>query len=190
MEGYPYPTGWVRFDPKEAKKLLAEAGYPNGKGFPDLTLSYNTSEAHKAVAETIQQMWKKHLGIEIALENRETKTHFANLDNHQYQIARIGGVGEFMYPTTFFDVFITGAKHNRTQWTHPKFDEMWDTVSKETNVQKRLEIYSEMEKLLLQESPEIPIYYYPVQWLAKPYVKNLNYNPTYNFLLKEVWLEK
>jgi len=59
----------------EAQRLLAEAGYPEGKGFPKLTLLYNTSEGHKKIAEAIQQMWKKNLGIEVGLTNQEWQVY-------------------------------------------------------------------------------------------------------------------
>ena len=76
-----------------AKRLLAEAGYPNGAGFPAVELLYNTSEAHKKIAAAIQFMWKKNLGIKITLRNTEWKTYLDQLSKLDYQIARRGWIG-------------------------------------------------------------------------------------------------
>jgi len=76
--------------PKQRNKLLADAGYPDGKGFPKFVLLYNTSEAHKTIAEAIQRMWKETLGIECTLTNQEWKVYLDNRTTLNYDVARAG----------------------------------------------------------------------------------------------------
>src|SRR5450759_1844199 len=95
-----------------AKALLAQAGYPNGKGFPSFTLLYNTSNAHKAIAEAIQQMWKKNLGITCTLKSEEWGVYLDDRTNLNYSVARAGWIGDYMDPNTFLDMWITGSGTN------------------------------------------------------------------------------
>ena len=82
------------FDPEQARTLLRQAGYPNGKGLPEITLIYNTSEGHRQIAESIQQMWNKNLGIHVNIENQEWKVFLTRLARHDFQIARMGWHGD------------------------------------------------------------------------------------------------
>ena len=187
VPGYNY-SKLVTFDPAKAKQLVAEAGYPDGKGFPVLTLSYNTMESHKLIAETIQQMWKKNLGIDIKLLNQEWKVHVAAIHNHNYDIARFGGIGEYVYPTTTLEQFATGNPGNDTQWSNVRFDKLWGEAAKEANLQKRLKLYEEMEKIVAEESPEIPLYFYAIFTMTKPNVKGLYLKPDHGYAYKHLQL--
>ena len=185
VPGYPYAK-LVDFDPATAKKLLAEAGYPDGAGFPKITVSYNTMDSHKVIAETIQQMWKQTLGIQIGVVNNDWKVHVANLHNHNFEIARFGGIGEYAYPSTFLESFVSTFPGNETLWKNTEFDRLWDVASREASPKKRLQIYGQMEKLVMNEMPVIPIYYYNNNWLTKKRVEGLHLKPMHTFVLKNV----
>ena len=96
-----------------AKRLLTEAGYPDGAGLPPITLIYNTSEGHKAIAEAIQEMWKKNLGVNITLTNQEWKVFLSTRSKGDYQVARHGWIGDYADPMTFIDLFESGGGNKR-----------------------------------------------------------------------------
>ena len=189
VQGYPYKE-WISYNPAQAKKLLAEAGYPDGKDFPVLKLSYNTNDAHKMIAETIQQMWKKNLGIQVQMSNNDWKIHVSNLHNHNFEIARFGGMGDYIYPATFLQDFVTGDPQNTSQWTSPNYDKVWEEAAREVNPVKRLKLYSELEKILSEAMPTVPIYYYVNQWMVKPYVKGCYLKTLSSFVFKNVSIHR
>lgn len=183
VPGYPYKKH-LSFDPQQAKKLLADAGYPEGKGFPSLTITYNTMEQNRLVAEAIQQMWKQHLGLDVRLQNQEWKVHIAAMRDHNFEIGRMGGIGEYLYPTTFAETFVTGSPGNYSQWIDPRYDQIWEAANREANLSKRLQMYRQLEDMIMEAMPIIPIYNYAAYWMIKPHVKNLALLPGHVFLLK------
>lgn len=156
---------------EEAKKLLAEAGYPNGQGFPKIELLYNTGEAHKAIAEAIQAMWKENLGIEVELRNEEWKVFQTSRQNKQYTVARHGWIGDYVDPMTFLDMWVTGGGNNDAGYSNPKYDEQIQ-IAKTTTGEKRDKALLEAEKILMEDMPVMPIYYYTNAVLMRESIKN------------------
>ena len=159
------------FNPKHARKLLAEAGYPNGKGFPKMTLLYNTSDQHKAVTEAIQEMWINILGIEVEIRNQEWKTYLQSQDQLDYDISRAGWIGDYPYPDTFLNMFRTGDGNNRTGWGDARYDTLLKESFTETDATRRLEMLCKAESILVEELPVIPLYYYRRIYRIDPAVK-------------------
>ena len=170
-EGFP-PTREVhQFDPERAQTLLAEAGYPGGRAFPRLRLLYNTQENHKRIAEMVQQMWRRHLGIAVDLENQEWKVYLANIKSRQYQISRSGWIGDYHDPMTFLDLWTTGNGNNNTGWSDREYDALIDKARREGNPRDRLADLSRAEKTLLTRGPILPIYHYARSYLLNPSVE-------------------
>ncbi len=162
--GYTYaptlPTRLNNEGLKEARKLLAEAGYPGGKGFPKIDILFNTSEKHKKVALAIQQMIKKNLGINIGLYNQEWKVYLDSQRKLNYSISRAGWIGDYPDPNTFLDMWVTNGGNNQTGWSNTKYDEYIRLAAKTDDQKKRLGYFKQAEKILLEELPVLPIYYY------------------------------
>ncbi|HOX38504.1 MAG TPA: peptide ABC transporter substrate-binding protein [Candidatus Brocadiia bacterium] len=147
-------------DVERARALLAEAGFPGGNGFPKLTLVYNTSMTHKAVAEAVQQMWKERLNVSIGLENVEWKTLLHRMTKLEYEICRAAWIGDYVDPTTFLEIMRTGDGNNRTGWSNAEYDALLDVIAMEANPERRNEIMHQAEQLLIaRESPIAPIYF-------------------------------
>ncbi|MGD9156024.1 MAG: peptide ABC transporter substrate-binding protein, partial [Bacillota bacterium] len=143
-----------------AKKLLAAAGYPKGRKFPRLEILYNTNESHKQIAEAIQEMWRKGLGIKVTLTNQEWKVYMDTRDQGNYQILRAGWVADYADPMTFLDLWMTGNGNNDTGWSHPKYDRLLRRAQNSGNNSARLRLLHQAEKILMTELPILPLYFY------------------------------
>jgi oligopeptide transport system substrate-binding protein len=124
IEGYESPEGALRYDPVEARRLLAEAGFPGGKGFPDFSIIYNTQDMHKKIAERIARQWKENLGINAAANNKEWRAILEDVKRLNYDVERAGWVGDYADPNTFLDMWLTKGGNNQTGWSDPFYDRL------------------------------------------------------------------
>lgn len=177
------------YDPEKARKLLAEAGYPGGKGLPTITVSYNTSETHKAIAEAIQEMWRKELGIDAQIRNEEWKVFLKNLADGNYQVGRLGWTADYPDPYTFLSVFLSTSGNNHSDWRDPAFDRLTEEANAAATPEERLQKLAKAEEYLLDAMPAMPIYYYTRAYLVKPYVKGLHNNFQDRHPWKALWLD-
>jgi oligopeptide transport system substrate-binding protein len=168
------PLDKMQYDPERARQLLAEAGYPNGKGFPKFTIHFNTLESHRAIAEAIQQMWKEELNIDVGLENQEWKVYLDTQNNKNYDISRSAWIGDFMDPVTFLSMWTTGNGNNNTNWGNPKFDAFIEQAARTGDPKARLEILHQAEDLFLSKAPIVLVYWYTNAYLLQPSVQNWN----------------
>jgi len=168
------PLDKMQYDPERARQLLAEAGYPNGKGFPKFTIHFNTLESHRAIAEAIQQMWKEELNIDVGLENQEWKVYLDTQNNKNYDISRSAWIGDFMDPVTFLSMWTTGNGNNNTNWGNPKFDAFIEQAARTGDPKARLEILRQAEDLFLSKAPIVLVYWYTNAYLLQPSVQNWN----------------
>ncbi len=159
-----------------AKKLLADAGYPNGKGFPIVKITYNVSEQHKPIAEAIQQMWKTHLGINAQLYNLSWPAYLSARRNKDFDVARASWIGDFAEPETFLDMFTSASALNHASWSNEKFDFLMAKASRVESKQERLQCLSKAEAVLIDSAPIIPIYFYSRVYQILPVVKNWHEN--------------
>jgi oligopeptide transport system substrate-binding protein len=156
---------------EEAQRLLAEAGFPGGKGFPHLNLLFNTLESHRTIAEAIQQMWRTNLGIEITLANKEWGVYLDAQDSLDYDISRSGWQADYVDPHTFLEIFVTNGGNNDTGWSNAEYDALLQQALNAPDDTTRFAIYNRMEQILIDEMPIIPIYHYKRVYLLDPIVK-------------------
>jgi ABC-type oligopeptide transport system substrate-binding subunit len=173
---YPYPEG-AGFDPERARRLLAQAGYPGGRGFPGAEILFNTSDDHKKIAEVIQAMWKQHLGIDVRLANQEWASYMRATVDRQYQIARRSWIADYMDPNSFLAILVSGEGSNRTNWSEPRFDALIAAAARERHPQRRLQLLAAAEALALEAMPFIPIYAYRTREFVAPYVRGMYSTP-------------
>ncbi len=160
MAGFEAQSG-VGYDVAKAKAWLAEAGYPDGKGFPTITVKYNTNEGHKKIGEFIQEQWKTNLGINVELKNEEWTTFLDTRSNsHDFDVARHGWVGDYADPSNFLELFITGGGNNDGLYSNPKFDELVKKASTMPGGAERNKVLMEAEKIFADDQGMMPIYWY------------------------------
>lgn len=146
---------------EEARMLLAEAGYPNGDGFPVLELKYNTSPGHKAIATAIMKMWKENLNIDVTLVEEEW-THFQETRrNGEFEIARSGWIGDFSDPMSYLNMFYSRSIMNYGNWSNGTYDSLIANSSDKSPEIRFNMLYQALD-ILMTESAVIPIYYYTV----------------------------
>ncbi len=161
---------------EEAKRLLAEAGYPDGAGFPTVEVVYNTLEAHKAIAEAIQEMWKTNLGINVELRNEEWKVFQDTRTQGDFVIARHGWIGDYVDPMTFLDMWLSTSGNNSAQWKNEEYDKLI-ADSKAASGTDRDAIMLQAEKLMMDENITMPIYYYTKPTLLRSNIKGVHFSP-------------
>ncbi len=159
-------------DIAEARRLLAEAGYPDGRGIRPLEIHYNTSEAHQQIAEAIQQMWKRDLGIDVTLRNEEWKVYLTTQDSLAYDITRSAWIGDYPDPHTFLDMWVKDGGNNDTGYANPDYDRLLARALAAPDEAARLETYQQLEEILARDVPFAPIYFYKRVYLLSPKVKN------------------
>ena len=169
--------------------MLAEAGYPQGKGFPALDLLFNSSENNKALAEAIKQMWKTALGIRVELRNQEYKVYLDSRNTGDFQIARSSWVGDYNDPNTFLEIWTGSSGNNHSRWKNSRFDDLIRQAAQTGHPSERLQIFARAEAILLEESPIIPLYFYVNAYLIRPEVKNWHANLLDWHPYKYVYLE-
>tara|TARA_B110000003_G_scaffold68484_1_gene69605 strand:+ start:1445 stop:3112 length:1668 start_codon:yes stop_codon:yes gene_type:complete len=187
--GY-YPESDLKFDPEGAKRLFADAGYPDGEGFPPTEILYNTNEGHRKVAVALQDMWKKHLNIDIRLLNQEWKVYLDTESAGEYEISRAGWIGDYVDPNNFLDLFLCNGGNNRTGWCNEEYDRLiLDVAPSMSSPKERLEVFQKAENMLLNDMPIIPIYTYTSVQLVNSSVKNLDPNIMNAPAYKDIYLE-
>ena len=159
-----------------AKKLLADAGYPDGKGFPEFQILYNTSNAHKAIAEAIQEMWKKNLGINCTLTNQEWGVYLSNRSALKYQVSRAGWIGDYVDAMTFMDMWVTGGGNNDTGWSNKQYDGLIDKAKTTADPKVRITAMHDAEAILMTEMPIMPIYFYTRPYEQQAYLKGVTHS--------------
>jgi oligopeptide transport system substrate-binding protein len=164
------------FNPEKAKALLAEAGYPDGKGFPTITLAYNTTSDHALIAQRLQADLQSSLGIQVALDPRDPKTYFGDIQKNPPPFFRSGWNADYPDPADWDRlVFGPGSDQNYGKWENPDYTKLLDQADKESDPTKREAIYKQAEKILAQDAGALFIYWYGNFRLVKPWVKNLTY---------------
>jgi len=172
------PDIGIKFDPENGKKLLAEAGYPDGKNFPDASFLYPDVGNNRIIAEALQSMWKKHLGVEVKLDNQEWKVYLKTRQTNPPEISRGSWGADFPDPHNFMNLFECSSGNNHTNWCNPEYDRLVETAAEEQNPDKRIELYNKAQEILTETDIAIVPYINQVQQnMIKPFIKGLEPDP-------------
>ncbi len=177
-------------DPEEARRLLAEAGYPEGKGFPRMDILYNTDEAHQTIAELIRKQWQRELGIQIKTRNEEWASYLSSHRQMKYNVSRRAWVGDYLDPSTFLDMMVTGGEQNNTGWSNPEYDRLIKAAAREVDPEQRMQIFRQSERILMDELPILPIYFYVSKNMVKPYVRGFYNNIQDTHPVWAMWIDR
>lgn len=181
----------LKFDPVRARALLAEAGYPEGQGFPPIEMSFNTREINRTVAENLQHQWKEVLGIRVDLNDMEWKVYLKELDLNPPPLFRLGWGADYPDPDNFMNLFTSYSGNNHTRWSNAEYDGIIRLAASEPDQEKRQALYDRAQRILLEEDVVImPLFIDSLNKLIKPRVKGLEITAIDIPLLKSVRLDK
>jgi oligopeptide transport system substrate-binding protein len=164
VANYQSPSG-LGFDPERARQLLAEVGFPRGKGFPRVQYMFFSSAGGARLQERIgvelQQMWREVLGVEIELRQIERKIFYNAQSRLDYDVAASSWVGDYNDANTFLDLFTSMSGNNRTGWKNARYDSLLEQANRLANIGERARLLSQAEALLVEEQvPVVPLYFY------------------------------
>lgn len=163
---------------EEARALLAEAGYPNGEGFPTVEYLYNTNDNHKKIGEALQNMWQEQLGVTVTLNNQDWNVFLENRKEGNYQISRNGWIADYNDPCSFLDMWYTDGGNNDAQYSNPDYDAKIDEAKATAVQEERMAAFHEAEDILMdQDNVLAPIYFYTQKYMLADDIEGMYYTP-------------
>ena len=163
---------------ERARELLAEAGYPNGEGFPVVTYLYNTDDSHKAVGEALQNMWQTVLGVTVQLDNQEWATFLQTRKDGDYSIARNGWIADYNDPMSFLDMWLTGGGNNDAQYSNAEYDALIQQAKASTDPAERMQLMHDAEDIIIgQDYALCPLYFYTQKYMLADGIQGMYYTP-------------
>nr|WP_300005660.1 peptide ABC transporter substrate-binding protein [Tissierella sp.] len=173
----------LEFNEDEAKKMFAEGIKEEGitaADFKQVVLLYNTSEAHKKIAQAAQEMWRVNLGVEIQLENVDFQVKLDREKAGDYQISRAGWIGDYADPITFLELWHSKSSFNDAKYNNPEYDKLVDIAKTSPDNNERFKAMRDAEKMIMEDMPVVPVYFYTQPYAQKPYVTGV-FKPLVNY---------
>jgi len=190
VPGYRGPAG-LGYDPARARMLLAEAGWPGGRGFPTVELLTGIGSDYQKNAEATAKMWQDQLGVRCKLRVLEARAFRDAVKQGRFMLARVGWYGDYLDPLTFLDMLQTGNGNNDAKWSDPRYDDLLEQAARASDPQERLRILARAEALAMEEElPFLPVYHYVHVSAQRAHVRGLQINHRLIHPLKYVWLER
>jgi oligopeptide transport system substrate-binding protein len=189
-EGRPNYGLSATADVAGARRLLAEAGYPEGRGFPTIQLSHYTDRNVRNVVEVLQQMWKQNLNLNIEVSNQEWAVYYAGVQRGDYEIGAMGWGGDYLHPVTFLNVMTSGNPSNYTSYKNAEYDALVAAAQTEVDPAKAVEIMQKAEDLAMNDIAILPLYHRSVIFMMAPHVKGYYMTPLSHLFFRDAYVER
>ncbi|MDR0629967.1 MAG: peptide ABC transporter substrate-binding protein [Treponema sp.] len=179
----------VTADVEGARKLLAEAGYPDGQGFPPIQLSYYTDRTVRSIVEAMQQMWKKNLNINAEISTQEWAVYYDAVQRMDYQIGAMGWGGDYLHPMTFLTTMTSNNPTNITSYSAPRYDILVAEAQMEVDPVKAVALMQEAEDMAMDDVAILPLYHRSIVFMMAPHVKDYYMTPLANLYFRSAYVE-
>lgn len=160
-------------DVEGAKAALAEAGYPDGEGFPTLQLSFYSDDNVKKIAEAIAEMWEKNLGITVEVSSAEWAVFYDAVQSGNYEVAAMGWSADYVNPMSFLPLLYTNDVTNNSFYSNPDYDAIVDQIKVEKDPAKFAELVLQADELVSADYPVLGLYYKSNTYLIKDYIEGV-----------------
>jgi oligopeptide transport system substrate-binding protein len=178
IPGYTPDDKTKQYDPAAAKALLAQSKYAGN--MPEITLAESGAGATVGpTEEAIIQFWKDNLGVTVKIQQADSATFFSDIDQGRYQMFHLGWIMDYPDPEDVLDVlFYSKSKQNNSRYANADVDAKLEAARIEQDTEKRLALYQQVEKQLIDDAVWVPMFFDTIHALVKPYVKNFSFPPT------------
>ena len=172
-------------DPEAAKAALAEAGYPDGEGFPTLELSYYSDDNVKKIAEAIGEMWQQNLGITVNITSADWAVFYDAVQAGDYDVAAMGWSADYLNPMSFLPLYYTDDVSNNIFYSNPEYDAVVDQIKTEKDPAAFADLVMQADDIASAEYPTMPLYYKSNTYLMKDYVQGVYMIASGNYYFKD-----
>lgn len=177
-------------DVEAAQKALADAGYPNGEGFPTLHLSYYSDDTVKKVVEAMAEMFKTNLNINVEISSNDWAIYYESIQSGNYEVGAMGWSADYLNPMSFLPLLKTGDSTNTAFYSNPDYDKLVDKVMTETDPDAAAELTLQADALASGEYACLPLYYKTNSFLMKDYVSGYYMTASGNLYFKNAKVSK
>ena len=160
-------------NPEEAKKALAEAGYPDGEGFPTIQLSFYSDDNVKKIAEAVKEMWEQNLGIKVEVSSADWAVFYSDVQAGNYEVAAMGWGADYINPMSFLPLMYTDDITNNANYSNPEYDAIVDQIKVEKDPEKFGELVKQADEIVSSDYGVLPLYYKAENYLLKDNIKGV-----------------
>ena len=196
LEGYDITDGRSTYEmgrsayASEARKLLARAGYPDGKGFPEVVYYYSRNDTYKKTVEAIASMLKTNLNINVTLKSAPWADFYSDIRNGDFQLAQFGWGGEYLHPMAFLSLMITDAGNNYTGYSNPVYDRMVADIPEESNAKEAALKIRKAEDLMMRAYPVMPLFFRSYSYMMHKNIGGYFRTPLNNLYFRDAFIKQ
>ncbi len=162
----------IPYNPTQARQWLAEAGYPNGQGLPPITLWFNTSTGHQAIAEYVRDSWRAVLGVEVDLEDIAWTDYLQEYKKGNFQVWRMGWCADYLDASNFLRGSVDSQRGGYGGWNNPTYEGLLDQAARTADSDVRKTLYKQAEEILVEtDAVMLPLYFYGSVIATRPYLE-------------------
>ncbi|MCI9590418.1 MAG: peptide ABC transporter substrate-binding protein [Lachnospiraceae bacterium] len=180
-------------DVEAAKQLLADAGYPGGEGLPTLQLIITNTKENKDKAQILQAVWKENLGVNVEIVTFESKVYWDEHGAGNFDVAFDGWTGDYPDPNTNLSIFNKSRMEKECRWRSEealRYNDLLEEAATLADNNARMDLFVEMEQILMDEMPVMPVYFRNTMALVKPHVQGFTCDNSGHPLFRAVSMEK